>query len=345
MSKKITALSIAILVFALSVTVAMKNESSVKTDVSSFKGNSYAASDSASTTSLKDYVSDQVGNITNIGGIIGDISDIGGDLGNLVGGGSGLGGLGGSGGAGIGDAIGGIGDVLGGILNNNQSGGSGGTGSGTYAVNTETLGYIDVVPAVSNFTLPASTVTQAASSEETSRVNETVDFAATANPYQKPTGELKGGDSGEGVKWMQWIFIYTRYGLKDDGITGVFDEDTMAVVKKLQKSTGITVDGVVDEEVIAQIELLYLQEIYGTTLAGTTVQESSQQAQNDEPGEKDDSSELLPLIIAVIVLWIVAIVFAVVIFIKKKKKKSTAKKVTESKPEPEQKAEDSSQNS
>ncbi len=318
MSKKITALSIAILILALCFTVTQKNEASVKSDVSSVKVNSYAASNAESTTSFQDYIGGQIGNITNIGGMIGDVSDIGNGLGDIIGGSGGIG-------SGLGGAIGDIGGAIGGILNGGQSGGIqsgvGGTGSDTYPINTETLGYIDIVPAASSY-ITTTTETQVVTQEVVSTVNETVDFAATSNPYKKPTGELKGGDTGEGVKWMQWIFIYTRYGLKDDGITGVFDEDTMAVVKKLQKSNGINVDGIVDKEVVDAIELLYFQEIYGTTEVVQTEVVQVSEKNDDKDDKTDDTSELLPLIIAVIVLWVVAIIFVAILFIKKKKTKS-----------------------
>ncbi len=271
MNKKITALSIVILLIAISFTVAGYENYGKEFDVTYVGVNTYAAEETVSSTaSLGEFVSQKVDGVTNIGGIIGDVSDIGNSLGGLIGGGAG----GSSGG--FGDALGGIGDALGGIIGG-IGGSSGGTGSegsdsSTYNVNSETMGYIDIVPAVSDFspvitTQPTSAVTS---------VNETVDFAATAIPYAKPTGELKGGDKGDGVKWMQWIFIYTRYGLKDDGITGVFDEDTMAVVKKLQKENGLTVDGIVDDEVIDKIELLYFRVTYSTTAPAAATERTTQ---------------------------------------------------------------------
>ncbi len=323
MNKKITALSIAIVLFAISFATVGYDDAKTQTDISYANINTFAEEQVVSSTaSLGEFVSNKVNGVTDLGGIIGDVSDIGNSLGGIIGGSSG-GGLGGIGG-GIGDAIGGIGDALGGILGGaSGSGGSGGSsdsGNVTYDVNTETIGYIDIVPAVSDYT-PINT--SSASSTTDVAVNETVDFAATTNPYKKPTGELKGGDKGEGVKWMQWIFIYTRYGLKDDGITGVFDEDTMAVVKKLQKENGLTVDGIVDDEVIDKIDLLYFKSIYSTTApvsateADTVV--SPTVSQNTEnKGEK--TVGIVAIVLIIVLIWLTAIGGIVFLFVMKKKK-------------------------
>ncbi len=334
MNKKITALSIAIVLFAISFVTIGYDGAKTQADISYANINTFAEEQViSSTASLGEFVSDKVNGVTDLGGIIGDVSDIGNSLGGLIGGGSSDGGLGGLGG-GIGDAIGGLGGALGGILGGGSggSGGSSGTGNVTYDVNTETIGYIDIVPAVSDYT-PINT--SSASTTTDVAVNETVDFAATTNPYKKPTGELKGGDKGEGVKWMQWIFIYTRYGLKDDGITGVFDEDTMAVVKKLQKENGLTIDGIVDDEVIDKIDLLYFKSIYSTTApvsateADTVV--SPTVSQNTEnKGEK--TVGIVAIVLIIVLIWLTAIGGIVFLFVMKKKKgknpKNSKKKKT-----------------
>lgn len=340
MNKKITALSTIVLVVALAFTVINCGVNGKPSDVSYASLDSFAAEDSASTTqSLNDFVSSKVDSVTNIGGIINDVSDIGNSLGGLVGGsggsglGSSLGGaLGGSGG-GIGDAIGGIGDALGGLLNNGSGSSGSSSDSVTYDVNSDTMGYIDIVPAATDYVSVA--LPTASASTTAPIVNETVDFAATQNPYTKPTGELKGGDRGDGVKWMQWMFIYTRYGLKDDGITGVFDEDTMAVVKKLQRENGMNVDGIVDDEVIDKIELLYYQSVYSTTAPATLTQAT--EAVNttaSQVNEKDGTavSSVVILLMLVVLLWIVAIAFIVIVVIKKKKASAKKKSKSDAKP-------------
>lgn len=320
MNKKITALSTIVLVVALALTVINCGVNCNPSDVSYASLDSFAVEETASTTmSLNDFVSSKVDSVTNIGGIINDVSDIGNSLGGLVGGtgGSDLG-------SSLGDAIGGISDALGGLLNNSSGSSS---DSVTYDVNSDTMGYIDIVPAATEYASFAVSTSSVATTAAV--VNETVDFAATQNPYTKPTGELKGGDRGDGVKWMQWVFIYTRYGLKDDGITGVFDEDTMAVVKKLQRENGMNVDGIVDDEVIDKIDLLYYQAIYSTTAPATLTQATEAVNTTDvQVAEKNGtaSSSVVALLIVVILLWIIAIVFIVVIIVIKKKKASAKKK-------------------
>ena len=263
------------------------------------------------TTSIGGFVSEKVDDLTNLGDVVSDASDVVGDLGGMLGGG----GL-----DGIGDIFGGLGDGLGNILGgigDNKNTTTKSTTSVTYSINTNYAGYIDPVPY-------ASTSAQATDNQKP--VNETVDFAATQNPYKKPTGTLKGGDKGDGVKWMQWVFIYTRYGLKDDGITGVFDEDTIAVVKKLQKEKGLVVNGVVNDEVIAQIELLYFQATHSVTVAqsdsqisvsGSVVTVGATESDKDDTGVK-----ILAIVVAAI--WVLVIAFAVVLFVMKKKKKRKA---------------------
>ncbi len=323
MNKKITAISLAILIVALSVTVGSIKLSGNLNYLDSYVNlNTYAAKQTTETTqSLGDFVGDKVENVTILGDIVGDASDVIGDLGGSLGGG--LGNLGG-----LGDAIGGIGDALGGLIQDANGGSSNNGGSGnnspTYNVNSETMAPIDIVPAVSNYNpvIPSSSVPASTAST----VNETVDFSATKNPYKKPDGDLKGGATGDGVKWMQWIFIYTRYGLKDNGITGVFDEDTVAVVKKLQKENGLVTDGIVNDEVKDKIELLYFQATYSTsspaeeTTASTTLPVVQNVSEN-----KDDNAGFIVLAIIVAVVWLIAIGFIVAFFIIKKKKKSGKK--------------------
>ncbi len=319
MKRKITAFSLAILIIACAFTMVNCTGNNNYTDVSYVNAYSFGAEETASTTSLSGFVGDKVESFTDLSGILGDVSDIGSSLGGLIGG------------SGIGDALGGIGDALGSILGGGGFGGGpifGTTAPVTYEVNSETLGYIDIVPAATDYTttLPSASTTQEAP------VNETVDFAATKNPYTKPTAALKGGDKGDGVKWMQWIFIYTRYGLKDDGITGVFDEDTMAVVKKLQRDNGLPVDGVVNDAVIDKIELLYFQSVYSTTApALSTAPQSTEDVTIQQEGKYDsgEKTSIVVLLVLVIVLWVAVVVFAVVLLILKKKKK--AKKAKEEK--------------
>ena len=53
---------------------------------------------------------------------------------------------------------------------------------------------------------------------------EFVDYNTTVIPYAKPTAALNPGDKSDGVKWLQWILIYTECGLQNV-ITGEYDVD------------------------------------------------------------------------------------------------------------------------
>ncbi len=325
MKKKLNFLSVCSVVAAVFLAVAGVNANNEYT-LGSADLDTYAAS--VGTTSLEGFVSEKVDGFGDgAGDIIGDVSDIAGSLGGL-----GDGFLGG-----LGDSFGSLGDSLGGIF-----GGLGNLGGGqteapkttqpnTYAVEKDTVGYITPVPY-------ASESSTAQETKEDATVNETVDFSATQNPYKKPDGVLKGGDKGDGVKWMQWVFIYTRYGLKDDGITGAFDEDTVAVVKKLQKEKGLEVDGIVDSEVIAQIELLYYEAVYGatsTTLPSVSAADSTTLPAYNAPSAGANTSALAGggalLTIALALIWIIAIGLIVVLFLikRKKNKKGIKAKSTE----------------
>lgn len=314
MKKRLWVLCASVIMASLVFTISgVKNGGDKYTNLSEAGIQTYGAE---ATTSVGGFISEKVDGMTNVDEIVSDISDVAGDLGGLLGGsgfGDGLGSIFG----GLGD---GLGNVLGGIGSDKKTT-TKSTTSVTYSINTNYVGYMDPVPYAS---------TSAKATEDKQSVKETVDFAATQNPYKKPTGTLKGGDKGEGVKWIQWIFIYTRYGLKDDGITGVFDEDTIAVVKKLQKEKGLTVDGVVNQEVIAQIELLYFQATH-TALpenisSVATVSDTAPIVDIETEGK--DNTGVKALAIAVAVIWILVIAFVVILFLKKKKKidKSNDKK-------------------
>ena len=103
---------------------------------------------------------------------------------------------------------------------------------------------------------------QTASTPITSLNGESVDYNTTVNPYQKPTTRLNPGDKGDGVKWLQWVLIYTECGLQGS-ITGEYDDATAAAVKNLQLKYGLTVDGIATLEVIEQAEVMYNDYISG----------------------------------------------------------------------------------
>lgn len=306
---------------------------------------SYAPSGSGDDTldkleSASDKVDSALGGVGDVLGGIGSGSSGGvGDILDGIGSGS-SGGLGDVAG-GMGDALGGIGDALGGVgsgMGDNLGdilGGLGGNSSGTKTTTAASttsadVGLIIPVPAATQATTEAQTETQAASTvDESEKTGETVDYAVTSNPYTKPTETFVAGDEDETIKWLQWIFVYTGYGLKDDGITGVLDEDTVAVVKKLQNENKLTVDGNITEDVIKAAEILYYQSILGGDVSAIEVSSQATTGVNVsyesvEPDNGDGVSVIL-LIVILVIIWVLAIGGIILIFVLKKKKTSSQK--------------------
>lgn len=295
------------------------------------------------------------GSSGNIGDVIGDIgSGSSGNIGDVVGG-IGSGSSGGLGDAisGIGDALGGVGDALGGVGSGmgdslgNIFGGLGGNGSGTVATTTAPvlttsadIGLIIPVPAATQITTEAETETETQTSstnDESKTTGETVDYAATSNPYTKPTSTFVAGDEDETIKWLQWIFVYTGYGLENDGITGVLDEDTVAVVKKLQKENKLTVDGNITEDVIKAAEVLYYQVILGGDASAIEIPSQSTTGAKDANESVDTATDdagvsAVLLIVVLVIIWVLAIGGIVLLFVLKKKK-TASQKEEQTKPE------------
>ena len=63
----------------------------------------------------------------------------------------------------------------------------------------------------------------------------------TNNPYKEPTRELKKGQRGEDVKWLQWELNEAGSKLTVDG---VFGNKTLRELRAFQQSSKILVDGV-----------------------------------------------------------------------------------------------------
>ena len=332
MKKKFSVLCSFIAIFALLVTVvgAKLPGAAVKTD--------------ASTAVLEQYYDDADDMNTTLANVPTEATtSSGSSLGGL------LGGLGGSGdlGSGILDGIGGIGGIFGdaGDVIGSVIGGAGGSGSGSSGgvVNTTQGGndyvLIDPVPAA---TQSAATVTTSApdSTAATTPVEDTMGAEATSNPYVKPATDINVGDMGDGVKWMQWIFAYTGYGLADGKITGIYEGETVELVKKLQAERGLTADGVVNDATIDKIELLYYEYILTapTTLPATT-DEAITTVGATTGGEDDGGINWLVVVIAallIILVWALAIVVIIIVLVKKKKaKKAEVEKPAEEGEKPE----------
>lgn len=266
---------------------------------------------------VSSFVDEKFGDLTGIGGDVQGIgeavsnfigSDAVGQFGNTLSGfAAGFGQLGG----GIGDIFSNIGSGSGGSIFDSLLGGGGGQNT-TYPTASHTSGYIE--PVVTKSPTKAATTPKSADTNLTTH-GATVDYAVQTVPYAKPTGEIKAGDKGDGVKWLQWIFIYTHYGLRDDGITGVMDEDTVAVVKKLQQERGFEVNGIVDQKLIDAAEVLWYQykNNAATTVTVPGVPETTAAAA--AVGNDAGKSAVVLGVIIIALVWIVAIALIVFVLI------------------------------
>ncbi len=328
MKKKIIALSTVILSVAMFVATFGLNAKDFKVDTTDIDVNvMYAGETTATTNAIGSLIENVAG-----GNVIGDAL---GSAGQNIG--SALEGVTGN----LGDAAGNIGDALGGIGNSNGNGLSGVVGGigdtidnisgivGSFTTTkpaTTELDTITPVPAASQLdTQVANPIITQNTTPSTTAVadgeGETVDFSATSNPYKKPTIELKAGDKDNSVKWVQWIFIYTHYGLNENGITGVLDDDTVHYIKKFQAQRGITVDGNMSKEFVDNLELYFYEYTFGTsstTAVPLTQPTQMETVEADTSGDNESNMKLL--IIALIMIWVLAIVVivALVIFLKKK---------------------------
>lgn len=164
---------------------------------------------------------------------------------------------------------------------------------------------------------------QTASTPITSLNGESVDYNTTVNPYQKPTTQLNPGDKGDGVKWLQWVLIYTECGLQG-AITGEYDDATAAAVKNLQLKYGLTVDGIATLQVIEQAEIMYNDYINGisqnTSNAPVVFNTAGNSGATDGNKNKPDTNFAVTAIIVVLVIvWIFAIAaVCIIVHVKRK---------------------------
>lgn len=159
------------------------------------------------------------------------------------------------------------------------------------------------------------------------------------NPYAKPAVTLNPGAQNDGVKWMQWIFIYTGYGLQDNGLTGVYDNATLAVVEKLQKENGFTVNGTVDSKTIDKIDLLYYQYKVGADTSAryiapsATLQTVTESVTQSSFLNSIKNHKWLTAAFIVVAIWlIVAVAILLTMTAKKRRLELEAKQLQEAKP-------------
>lgn len=70
-------------------------------------------------------------------------------------------------------------------------------------------------------------------------------------PYQEPTGDIRKGDSGEGVRWVQWWLGQRGYRGLDGkvlGCDGQFGPNTDYALRVFQREYNLTMDGICGEK-------------------------------------------------------------------------------------------------
>lgn len=320
MKRKLTIICAVMLVLSVCFSVTLTATDGIMQNDVSYASveRHYNDADDMNTTTMKNPIDDYLGDAVETTASGGLLDSIGG-----------LGGIGSGGfdtGIGVGDIFGDAGDVIGNVI-----GGIGGNSANTTnnANSGNNIVYIDPVPAGTDnyqsgsiINTPSPTQSQTpAVSPPASTAGETVNNNATKNPFAKPVNTINPGDSGDGVKWMQWIFIYTNYGLTGKNITGVYDADTVEVVKKLQKEKGLTEDGIVNDAVVDKIELLYYEyTLTLTTAPAVTPSIVTAPETLGQTSSQDGNNKSLGVIIAIIAaIWCIAIAVIIVLFVLKKK--------------------------
>lgn len=76
-------------------------------------------------------------------------------------------------------------------------------------------------------------------------------------PYEEPTATLRSGDSGTGVKWLQWYLYKLGYLSSANDIDGEFGPTTLAAVKKFQTDSAIDVDGLAGSDTRSELKKAY----------------------------------------------------------------------------------------
>lgn len=67
---------------------------------------------------------------------------------------------------------------------------------------------------------------------------------APACPYAEPTGNVKRGSKGDGVRWVQWQLRRLGYDIGGTGIDGDCGSKTAAAITAFQRDHGLSADGI-----------------------------------------------------------------------------------------------------
>ena len=248
-----------------------------------------------------------------------------------------LGSLGNIGGDGVGDFVGGVVESV--FQDNDVSQQIGNKVEGIWGVfegfdlegiipttQSQTVGsnFFDTIDPVVTGSLNSNLQQNTTASTPISSLNgENVDYNTTVNPYAKPTAQLNPGDKSDGVKWLQWILIYTECGLQGS-ITGEYDDATAAAVKNLQLKYGMKVDGIATLEVIEKAEAMYNDYINGISqqTSGASVvfnTAGSTTANGSNKNKTDTNFAVTAIIVVLVIVWIFAIAaVCIIVHIKRK---------------------------
>ena len=248
-----------------------------------------------------------------------------------------LGSLGNIGGDGVGDFVGGVVESV--FQDNDVSQQIGNKVEGIWGVfegfdlegiipttQSQTVGsnFFDTIDPVVTGSLNSNLQQNTTASTPISSLNgENVDYNTTVNPYAKPTAQLNPGDKSDGVKWLQWVLIYTECGLQGS-ITGEYDDATAAAVKNLQLKYGMKVDGIATLEVIEKAEAMYNDYINGISqqTSGASVvfnTAGSTTANGSNKNKTDTNFAVTAIIVVLVIVWIFAIAaVCIIVHIKRK---------------------------
>ncbi|MGN0527339.1 MAG: peptidoglycan-binding domain-containing protein [Acutalibacteraceae bacterium] len=343
MNKKIMALCCALVAFSVVFTVSFGGAKNNRADTTVVNKNEYKAdvtdiigsvTDKADgiVNGVEDAVTGNIGN--SIGGVVEKVTDA---FGNIINGG----GQGGSilDGIGSGSILGGLGDLIGSIGGNNSGGNLATEGT------TANISSITPVPAATQYVTVIVTEKVIVTVDNTAASStdaDAYDANVLYNPYTKPTKDFVAGDSDESIKWLQWIFVHTGYGLSEDGITGVLDDNTVELIKKLQTENGLEPNGNINEDVLNVAEVMYYQYSLGQNQAESTTLAPNGTEVNEEADSANSKQAVVSLIsiIAIVLVWIAVVVVILIIFIKRKKGKNKKADSKDKSPEEDIKAKD-----
>ena len=68
--------------------------------------------------------------------------------------------------------------------------------------------------------------------------------AAPSCPYPEPSGNIRRGSKGDGVRWVQWMLRRAGYDVGPAGIDGDCGKNTVNAITRFQSDHGLAADGI-----------------------------------------------------------------------------------------------------